>query len=270
MALISHGDTSCPSPSFVSQPHEESSEGDAFDLNNFEEELRRLSAVNQELMDEIHLFADPLHEPADANASFNENEEMTLLRLENAELQARIQELEAKSQSASGPGEDVWLERQREYEMLLEEKSEVIRSLHQKIQEMQESANFGDHAPPTAPTGNSQDIVRLKREMDEQRGLLKQDEEDVMGQLRQMELTMAKERAEMARQRQEMSRLQADLTRELEMASRDPGLRDRLQHLRRAQDSARSITPIPADLPDAIGPQTNGKKNNGLFRRIFG
>ena len=73
----------------------------------------------------------------------------SLLRGENAELRARLEELEQALQTPES-SEETWAERQKEYEALLEEKSEVIRSLHMKIQELQEVA-----VPPSAPVPSS-------------------------------------------------------------------------------------------------------------------
>ncbi len=244
-------------------PHEPDNDaGDSYELTDFEEELKRLSAVNQELLGDFHHSDGP--EPAAVPA-----DDVEALQLENAELKARIQELEAL---ASGQGEELWLERQREYELLLEEKSEVIRGLHQQMQDMQDSVNLGD-GPATAPAmtsatrlGQAEEILRLKRELEEQRKQLEQDEEDMMAQMRQMEMTMARERAEMARQKQEVQRLQADLTREIEQSSRDPELRERLNTLRRCSDPK----PVPpTDKPVAATARPE-QKSSGFFRRIFG
>ena len=254
-------------------PHHdpESMLDDAIDFNEFEEELKRLSAANAELMQQFGSGDTP--DAAGEGLPDSDVDELALLRLENAELKARLLELEAIQ---SGPGEELWVERQREYEMLLEEKSEVIRNLHQKMQEMQESAIGGCDGPSAssanvsgARLGQAEEILRLKREMDDQRRQLDQDEEEMMGQMRQMELTMAKERAEMARQRQEMLRIQTDLDREIENSARAPELRERLQTLRRTPESRQAPAPIP--LTSAAKPApSNDKKSNGLLRRIFG
>jgi hypothetical protein len=105
--------------------------------------------------------------------------------------------------------------------------------------------------------------------MEDQRRQLEQDEEEMMAQMRQMELTMAKERAEMARQRQEVQRLQADLAREIENSVRDPELRERLHSLRRTHEPKQ--TPAPTLVPPAVQtPKPNDQKSSGFFRRIFG
>jgi hypothetical protein len=202
-----------------------------------------------------------------------DNEQLEMLRIENAELKLRVQELEALG---SGKGEELWQERQREYELLVEEKSEVIRALHQKIQELQEQQESAIGGPvPASPShssnlgsstrlGQAEEILRLKREIEDQRKQLEQDEKDMMSQMRQMEMTMARERAEMARQRQEVQRIQADLAREIEQSSRNPELKERLNSLRRTQDKpASGATPGPAVKPEE-------QKTSGFFRRIFG
>lgn len=239
-------------------------------LNDFEDELNRLSAENQQLLDEFQNADDAQANCAIDQAAFlapAHGEELDVLRLENAELRARVQELEALG---TGQSEDAWLERQREYEMLLEEKSEVIRGLHQKMQEMQEaqeSAIGGDTPVQPCPGGSStrlgqaEEILRLKRELEEQRKQLEQDEEDMMAQMREMELSMAKERAEMARQRQEVQRLQSDLNREIEQSGRDPELKERLNNLRQARPKSAAEHPARA---------ADQQKSSGFFRRIFG
>jgi hypothetical protein len=251
--------------SLTCDPHQEHAADESFELDDFEAELKRLSAANQELMDEFHLPAEPAPDddpPAD-DADAHDGE-LAELRRENAELKAHIQELKAPP----GADEEQWLERLREYETLLEEKSEVIRSLHLKMQEMQESAI--DTAPAYSPgasgtrVGQAEEILRLKRELDAQRRQLEQDEQDMMGQMRQMEIAMAKERAEMARQRQEVTRLKDDLAREIENSSRDPELRERLNTLRR-QNDARTPGPLPV-----VAAKPKDQKSSGFFRRIFG
>jgi hypothetical protein len=249
-------------------PHQDHDGDEAFEMNDFEAELKRLAATNQELMDQFPL---PSEQGAVATEAVDDDE-VTVLRRTNEALRARIEELES---AGAGQTEEGWQERQREYEMLLEEKSEVIRNLHLQIQEMQESAIGGNDAPPPANSppasatrlGQAEEILRLKRELEAQRRQLEQDEQDMMAQMRQMEIAMAKERAEMARQRQEMARQQADINREIENNTRAPELRERLNTLRRPGDSKPTATspPIPG------GDETpKEQKSSGFFRRIFG
>ena len=283
MAPVQPLDARRASPSPLGQPHHQDRQDDFVSLDDFDEEIKRLSAANQQLLETLNGQNDSHAEDALLGADQQavdalvsavgltpaSAEQLEMLRLENGELRNRVEQLEALGY---GKAELTWLERQREYEMLLEEKSEVIRGLHQKIQEAQESA-IGGNAPP-APGGSgtgsalgsalrlgqAEEILRLKRDMEEQRRQLEQDEEALMMQMRQMELTMARERAEMARQRQEIHRLQAEVSREIEQSSRDPELRERLNSLRRTQDAKPAATPTP---PAA-------EKSSGFFRRIFG
>jgi hypothetical protein len=262
MAVLNRKDKSRQSP--PATPHQAKESDNNIALNEFDAELERLAAANQQLLSEFNQSS-----AEDAAAPPVEGDELEALRLENAELRARVQELEA---FGAGQQEELWLERQREYEMLLEEKSEVIRGLHQKMQEMQEvqeSAIGGDSAPASSVScsgnrlGQAEEILRLKREMEEQRRQLEQDEEAMMAQMRQMEMTMAKERAEMARQRQEVQRLKAEITREAENSVRDPELKERLNNLRRSQE------PRPASASEHPITKTE-QKSSGFFRRIFG
>jgi hypothetical protein len=229
---------------------------------DFDAELQRLSAASREIMESLR--GAPAFEEA-APVSNGDIDEAALLRDENDELRARVEQLEQLLQNSS-PNEDVWAERQHEYEMLLEEKSEVIRTLHQKIRDLHQSAP-AQPAAPTLPANvpEAHELVQLKDELDQQRRQLEEDEEAMMAQLREMEMALSRDRAELARQRQEVQRLQADLTREIEQASRDPGLRERLMSLRRSNEkpstpSVSTPTPPPTDI---------GKKSS-VFRRLFG
>src|SRR5262249_5366079 len=165
--------------------------------------------------------------------------EADLLRLENEELRKKVEGLE-KQLAARSPAEgaEVWAERQKEYENLLEEKSEVIRALHVSLQDghpREGPARAAGHGPgPGAPP---QELQPLKKELDDRRRQLEEDEESLMEQMRQLEMTMCRDRAELARQRAELQRLSNDLRHEIEQAARDAGLRERLIPLqRRHQD----------------------------------
>jgi hypothetical protein len=247
--------------------HQEEVGAGSLSFNELAAEMNRLSAINEELLTNLH------EDEAQSSVAVDQTPsvvavEVELLRMENAELKAHIEELEQKS---NGQEDESWQDRQREYEMLLEEKSEVIRSLHQRIQDMQESVSFGESAPASPGNssigvGQAEEILRLKRELEEQRRQVEQDESDMIGQMRQMEMQMAKERAEMARHRQEIQRLQTDLARDIEQQSRNPELRERLQSLRRPQEAKPVAAVSAADKPHSQAEQ----KSSGFFRRIFG
>lgn len=233
------------------------------------QEMERLAAANEQLLAGAGLATEAAEE-GDAL-------EVQRLRVENAELRRRLDEVETAFLERADAGDD-WAERQKEYEALLEEKSEVIRELHQRLQEAREAA-----PEPRAAAAEShrpmdpalhEDLLLLKQQLEEERAQLEQDEEALMQQLRQMEMAMSRERAEMARQRAELQRLHNDLRHEMELASRDSGLRDRLAPLqRRQQDVAgqkSGTTPAPGATPPTVQPSSAKKNSSGLFRRLFG
>jgi chromosome segregation ATPase len=211
----------------------------ADDDNFLRQELRRLAAAQAEL-----LQSDTSHEVADGN-------ETEQLRAENAELRSNLEQLD-----------QAWGERQREYETMLEEKSEIIRNLHLKIQQLQEGGL------PPVEAGDPEDLFKLQRELEEQRRQIKEDEEALMVQMGQMEMAMSRERAELARQRTELQRLQADLNREIEVAARDGGIRERIQALRKPHEQSPRVADGRAS-PSVDTPPPK-KKSSGLLRRLFG
>ncbi|MCI0403475.1 MAG: hypothetical protein L0212_08130 [Acidobacteria bacterium] len=208
-----------------------------------------------------------------------------LLR-ENEELRALVEALQRQQEEGGGDGG--WQERQREFESLLEEKSEVIRSLHQKMQELQ--------ARPTAPalTPKEEELIALsdelerercqleqeRRNMEEERAQLREDEKIMMQQMKEMEVQMARERADLARQRNDLQRLHTEVHHELELAARDAGLRERLAPLqrrhqemnnRRGAEPQREQRAAPAAPQSQLQPQVKETdSNNGLLRRLFG
>ena len=203
------------------------------------------------------------------------------LRGENADLRQRLEALEQVLVERPDNEED-WTERQREYEALLEEKSEVIRNLHQKIQELREAAVSAPSGPArggAADPAAAQELVAMKRELEEARAQLEEDEQALEQQMRQMEMAMSRERAELARQRTELTRLHNDLRHEMEQAARDAALKERLQPLQRRQQevTTRRVPSlveinIPApEPPKPENPAPNPKRPaSGLFRRMFG
>jgi DNA repair exonuclease SbcCD ATPase subunit len=199
-------------------------------------------------------------------------EELTRLRAENQRLAARVADLERIAE-AMAKEQAAWENRQREYEGLLEEKSEVIRELHRRLHEQPERAS-------AAGTPREEELIALSEELERERRQLKDDEEALMEQMRQMEVQMSRERAELARQRNELQRLQNDVRHELELAARDATLRDRLAPLqRRHQDMVnRTGGPRPQESPVAepvLAPHPKAaakgaRKDSSIFRRLFG
>jgi hypothetical protein len=236
------------------------------------QEMERLTAENQHLLAQAHASGQDHAE--------GDSAELEQLRRENAELRRRVDALETALLERPESEED-WVERQKEYEALLEEKSEVIRGLHQKIQELREAsaASAASFAPAASAEPREQpidpaaheDFLLMKRRLEEDRAQLEQDEEALEAQMRQMEMAMAKERAEMARQRSELQRLHNELRHEMELASRDAALRERLMPLQRRQQE---VAGRKGGAPEAGAnppPEPAPKKNSsGIFRRLFG
>lgn len=237
--------------------------------DDIDAELQRLTAASRELLESLRGSTPESPAAAPSPAPAGESDELVRLRQENEELRSLCLELEQqlqKTEAAPGGGDEGWAERQREYEALLEEKSEVIRGLHQKIRELQERPSAAPTAAGATPAAG--DLQRMQEELEEQRRQLQEDEEAMVTQLREMEMSLSRDRAELARQRQEVQRLQNELAREIEMAGKDPALRDRLNSLRRASDRGTA----PAAPPAAQQPQqpAAGSESKGIFRRLFG
>jgi DNA repair exonuclease SbcCD ATPase subunit len=220
---------------------------------------------------------------ADANGDVPSADELMakLLQEENDALRSKVEELSQLVAKADQIAEERWADLQHEYETLIEEKSETIRCLHHKYTELRGRGGSpgagGDSGAPVPVAPDPQEAVRVQREIQDQRRQMEEDEESMMGQMRQMEMALAKDRAELARQRAELQRLHQELKHELEVAARDGGLRERLGALQRSVNNATSLrtsvnrdTPPPVALPKPpLGPTTSPPKS-GLFRRIFG
>ncbi len=82
-------------------------------------------------------------------------EELKLLREENASLQVKIEELENMVVLASQDADERNAKCQREYERLIEEKTEVIRTLHHKNGELRRRWPPPPPACPRAPAAAS-------------------------------------------------------------------------------------------------------------------
>jgi DNA repair exonuclease SbcCD ATPase subunit len=221
----------------------------------------------------------PANEGKPALAAALDPLEVERLCAENEDLRARVAELEQALEQPQPAGGENWEERQREYESLLDEKSEVIRDLHLKIKELQvQNQEVKNHHSGSAP--REEELLALSEELERERQQLKEDEEALMKQMRDMEVQMSRERAEFARQRSELQRLQGEIRHELELAARDAALRDRLAPLqRRHQDltNRRGAAPQTSAPPASHAPAVpqpppaaeQPRKDSGLFRRIF-
>jgi hypothetical protein len=201
--------------------------------------------------------------------------EVDRLHEENATLRARIEQMEQLFADSSTEADLGWADRQREYEGLLEEKSEVIRSLHQKIAELREQAGAPQAAQPESneETPDKAGLLLLKQQLEEERLRLVEDEESMMTQMRQLEMALAKDRAELARQKMDIQRLQNEFQVEMNAAQRDSGLRERLGAMQLRPGHGNGSRPAPSQptAERASGPASgNSQSRSGIFRRIFG
>jgi hypothetical protein len=190
----------------------------------------------------------------------------TELRTENSRLQQLLDQARKRLMQAEQTAEQ-WKTREQVYENLLEEKSELIRDLHQQVSELKQQPHTPAEGGQTGP--NEEELIALHHELDRERQQLKEDEDALMQQMRTMEVQMATERALLARQRSELQRLQTELKHQLELASRDAALRERLAPLYRLQEAAPSAQQ-PAPLAQHAPPQAQPQQSSGFFRRMFG
>ena len=200
------------------------------------------------------------------------------LKIENAELRQRLAALEENQQTTGAKAED-WGEQDREYARMMEEKTDVIRELHIKIQALQASTQSHASSQPAAQTAGEADLVALSEELERERAQLQEDEMQLMQQMRAMEVQMSRERAEIARQRADIDRLHVKMQDELEQASREASLRERLQPLMRqhkvmmrsgsCEPPSRPVK-VPAKAQDADAQAPAPATTSGIFRRLFG
>jgi hypothetical protein len=243
--------------------------------SRLQEELERLGAITQGL---LKGNADGTGVPETAR----EADDLPSLRRENTELRARLNGLEhalegapaevwqAEEEPVAKPTEESpWAAKQKEYEAILEEKSEIIRGLHLRLHELQGSAGSLSDVAAHNQTHS------LKKQLEEEIAQVKRDEDELMTRMQQMEKAMSKDRAELTRQRNEIQRLHQELNQEIETASVDPGLRERLGTLEvlqgKVSDHKPSASPSLHSNRPAVAPAepTPGKQGSGLLRRIF-
>jgi hypothetical protein len=184
--------------------------------------------------------------------------ELDNLRSENVQLRQLCGELEQALQEATSQAPEVSAceERMRDYEAMLEEKSDTIRQLHQQVQEAQAAQAMAEEEParepvrPQGPVPREEELLALSEELERERRQLQEDEQSLMEQMRQMELSMARERAEMARQRNDLQRLYGEIRHELERLERNGALQSKMEELKsKLQDAATRRGAAPATAP---------------------
>ena len=213
------------------------------------------------------------------------------LRAENTELRSIIAELRQLVDEAATKGEETWAERQKEYETLLDEKTETIRGQAEKIQELE------NRPPPGPATPKEEELLAMseelererctlqqeRRQLEEDRNQLAEDEQTMTQQMREMEVQMAKERADMARQKTELQRIHDEIRHELEKIERNGQLNQRLGQLRQryqevsartgggGETSSGGMPGLPPAAPAEPDSKPDSKKrDSGLLRRFFG
>jgi chromosome segregation ATPase len=222
---------------------------------------------------------------ADQPSGENEStQEIEQLRAENAQLRTLCAELEQALQEAAhqDPDHGAYEERIREHESLLEEKSEAIRSLHEQLQEVKTALQDSEVRAGIVqgPVPREDDLLQLSEELERERRQLREDEQTVMDQMRQMELSMARERADMARQRNDLQRLYGEIRHEMERLERNGALQNKMDELkaklqdvqnrRGAAPAAPAAKPPSGSVPAAPAAPAPTPPKGSFMGRLFG
>jgi chromosome segregation ATPase len=238
------------------------------------QELERITTESRRLLDGGGGEKLPPAGPAEPS------EELARSRAENEEMRNLIAELQKRLEATSSVGEQAWAERQKGYEELLEQKSELIREQHLRIQELEQNPQqTGTAISEDDLHAMAEELERERHDIEEARRQLEEDEKSMVQQMREMELGMSRERAELARQRNELQRLHSDIRHELERAKKEDSLGDRLRQLQRrhsevsGRKGGQEAAPPPAQTPQPPQPAAAPPpkpRDSGLFRRLFG
>lgn len=177
--------------------------------------------------------------------------ELQRLKAENKELRTLLEEMKHLLQEASD-GEQQLVSKEKEFEAALAEKDAQIEELSAQLGAIEEQIAKGELAPPPpAPKTRGEleewadelekenaQLRQVQRKIEEERQQLREDEEGLETQMREMEVSMARERALIARQETELRRLSAEIQHELELMQRgDASLREQMSKFqRRAQE----------------------------------
>lgn len=212
--------------------------------------------------------------------------ELEHVRTENDQLRQLCVDLEQALQEAASQKPDPAVEeRVREYEALLEEKTETIRQLHHQLQEAQAALDEAEGAAARrqGPVPREDELLALSEDLERERRQLQEDEQSLMEQMRQMEISMARERAEMARQRNDLQRLYGEIRHELERLERNGALQSKMDELKlKLQDAAtrRGAAPgnskgassagIPTEQPGQQPANQQPSSRASFMGRLFG
>jgi chromosome segregation ATPase len=227
------------------------------------------------------LHPEPISVESAAEPESEEAQELLTLREENEQLRALCVELEQALHEASLPGHAGGEDRLKEYEAMLEEKTEMIRQQHEQMQELQATVAELECQPKTrtatnGPAPREDDLLALSEELERDRRQIQEDEQALMQQMREMEVSMARERAEMARQRNDMQRLQSEIRHELERLERNGALQSKIEGLKNKLSDAttrRGSAPAASrnqPTQPSAAPTPTPTKKEGLMGRLFG
>jgi chromosome segregation ATPase len=205
------------------------------------------------------------------------------LQGQNAELRRQYEELRIQRE-ADGKLYEQWRDLQEEYEARLEEKTEVIRALHVKVEELEVASLPVKRTPKDEELlAMSEDLERERcqlqqeqRELEELRKRLTEDERAMHEQMREMEMQMARERAEFARRRTDMQRILEEIRREIDKAERNGQLNQRLRQIRdqysqnanKDEEPEPDVGVPPAPIRPAL-PEAKKPGDSTLLKRLF-
>lgn len=203
-------------------------------------------------------------------------QQVEALKKDNERLRQIVEQARQRVQQAEKDAE-LWQAREKEYENMLEEKSELIRQLNQQLRAQ----------PVAQKDGPSEDeLVALHQELQRERQIMEDDRAALEEQFRTLELQMAKERADIAKQRSEVQRLQAEFKRQMDILERESKVRGDMGEFIRLREEIQSIqsggrpasrpTPAPGSSPTPVPqqpiPQIDRKapeSDQGVSRKSF-
>lgn len=165
-----------------------------------------------------------------------DTDEVSKLKQENAQLKQLSEEARRRIGQLEAEAVKV-LKRDADVEKMLEEKSEQIRGLQERVAEFEAKA--------AASTGVSEEeLIALHAELERERQTLDEDRQSMEEQFRQLELSMARERAEIARERNELQRTKAEL--KLKLDTIEKNIQNDTSPLRRLRDELRDPSALLA------------------------
>ncbi|HEV3145287.1 MAG TPA: hypothetical protein VGZ47_15455 [Gemmataceae bacterium] len=208
--------------------------------------------------------------------------ELEKLRAENTELKKLLAEMQ---QFYSDNDPQAMVQHNQEVEQALTAKDAEIATLKQQIEEWNTKLQTHRLVPSEDEMAKMSDELEQERcqlaqqhkQLETERHDMTDDEQALMKQMREMEVGLAKDRAELARQRIELQRLHSEIKHELEQLNRgDAGMKERLAQFQRRHSevfSRSSPPPTPASAPAPPPPAAEAppaaKPRESTIRRFF-